>query len=403
MPNYPRRIAGPSLALLLTLLPSSGLAAPALQPTHQTLPSAGTASARPSQQPPPVTSTAALILGEQHQIRSALLQETQSYSVFLPTNYDPNRSYPVIYLLDGPDHSRKLLGIIEGLSDGLWPALPDLILVGLDNRQRMRDYTPTHTLLLPNGEPGAATYAQSGGGPRFLDFIEQELKPRLASQYATSGVSILIGHSFGGLLALEALRSGRQFNAYIAIDPSLWFDYPGYYQQLTHGLTASAPATPAALFIAASDNAFTPGLGLSQRHRELIGELGSTLAASGNAPSRKPGLTAEYRFYPASDHSSLVLPALHEGLLWLFDGYRLPFNGVVNRATFPRSDEVIARYTQLNQRLGSAFKPERADLRYQWAYLQQRVGENAADTLFTNLLQHYYPQQPVQPRGQMAH
>ncbi|MDO6459588.1 alpha/beta fold hydrolase [Granulosicoccaceae sp. 1_MG-2023] len=330
--------------------------------------------------------------GPYSSLDSGVLGETQRYSVDLPKGYDAQKRYPVIYLLDGDSHRTKLLGVIEGLTDGLQPAMPSAIVVGLDGRKRMRDYTPTHTLKLPNGQPGSKAYKVTGGGERFLDFIEQELQAVIDADYATSGVTILMGHSFGGLLALEALRSDRAFNAVVAIDPSLWFDYPAYQQRLTKesGLSGGRHS---ALFIAASDNPFTPGLGLSSLHSELIRGLSDTLQQRAS-----PDFAVRGQFYPGSDHSSVVLPAIEDSLRWLFEGYRIAYG-----AQGPDAETVIGNYRRLSRRLGAQIRPDRERLQFNWAYINTRLPEAQRSDLFEALLKHYYPQLPVEPRGTMAH
>ncbi len=335
----------------------------------------------------------AISSGQHYSLDSEILGEPHEYSVQLPEHYDSGKRYPVIYLLDGDSHRKKLLGIIEGLTEGLQPAMPEVIVVGLDNQKRMRDYTPTHALNLPNGKPGSKAYAQTGGGDTFLDFIEQELRPRIEADYATSGVNILMGHSFGGLLVMEAVRSQRRsFSGYVAIDPSLWFDYPGYYQRLQKesGLPGSRHA---ALFIAAADNPFTPGLGFSTLHRDLIRELAETLEARSS-----PDLAVHGQFYPGSDHSSVVLPAIEDGLRWLFEGYR-----IILGPNAPDADAVIENYRRLNQRLGADIRPARERLQFLWAYIRSRLPEQQRTDLFEKLLKHYYPQLPAEPKGHMPH
>lgn len=367
-----------TLTLLGTLL---ALISPALPAQPKPPPQAADATGTP------------ITAGEHRVLHSSLLGESHRYSVHLPRHYDTARRYPVIYLLDGDNHRNKVIGLVEGLADGLWPSMPEVILVGLDNRQRMRDYTPSHTETLPNGAPASSAYALTGGGSRFLDFIEQELQPSIDAEYATSGLNILMGHSFGGLLTLEAVRSKRTgFNAFVAIDPSLWFDYPTYYQRLKQEMGAHQ-GSRGALFIAAADNPFTPGLGLSTLHRDLIRELGDTLASAS-----APGFIARAAFYPDTDHSSVVLPAMEDALRWLFDGYRIPFG-----QQSLDSQTVIKRYQRLSQRLGHEIKPTRASLQFQWSYIEHRLPAEQRSSLFRELLEFYYPELPAQPRGLMAH
>ncbi len=66
---------------------------------------------------------------------------------------------------------------------------------------------------------------QTGGGERFLDFLEMELKPWLASEFPVAITDCtLAGSSLGGALALHAMftRPGA-YRRILAISPSLWW------------------------------------------------------------------------------------------------------------------------------------------------------------------------------------
>ena len=110
---------------------------------------------------------------------SALLGETRQYSVSLPQEYErePGARFPVLYLLDGEKSLLEVVGITRALRAGLNPAIPPLIIVAVHNTDRMRDYTPSHTMTLPNGAPAGPGYAVTGGGPRFLRYLSEELRP----------------------------------------------------------------------------------------------------------------------------------------------------------------------------------------------------------------------------------
>jgi predicted alpha/beta superfamily hydrolase len=71
----------------------------------------------------------------------------------------------------------------------------------------------------------------SGGGEAFTAFIEKELIPHINSLFPTNSYRMLIGHSLGGLIAVNMLlHHTKLFNSYIAIDPSMWWDQ----QKLLH-------------------------------------------------------------------------------------------------------------------------------------------------------------------------
>jgi hypothetical protein len=84
-----------------------------------------------------------------------------------------------------------------------------------NQNQRFRDLTPTS-----GGQNGA------GGGPKLLTFLKDELIPYINKKYPSNGSNILWGHSLGGLFVLYTLFTEPQvFDAYIAADPSVWWDH----------------------------------------------------------------------------------------------------------------------------------------------------------------------------------
>ena len=64
-----------------------------------------------------------------------------------------------------------------------------------------------------------------GGGRNFLDFIEKELVPYIDKNYRTEPTRTLVGHSLGGLLAVNSyIDENSLFDDYLSIDPSIWWD-----------------------------------------------------------------------------------------------------------------------------------------------------------------------------------
>jgi predicted alpha/beta superfamily hydrolase len=102
--------------------------------------------------------------------------------------------------------------------------IPELIIVAIPNTNRTRDLTPTHSLTDQLGKE-SKSLTSSGGGDAFLEFLQDELSPKIEANYRTLPYRILAGHSLGGLLAIHALLSATTtFQGIIAIDPSLWWD-----------------------------------------------------------------------------------------------------------------------------------------------------------------------------------
>ena len=191
-------------ALALALLAS---------PTHAQVPATGTVTIGT------VDSLRSTILGEQ---RKVLIYTPPSYK---DTTFTPRR-YPVLYLLDGDAHFHSVTGLIQILATGVNGTfvIPEMIVVAIPNTNRMRDLSPTKVSSGPDGKPMPGLDATGGMG-KFLAFIQRELTPHVDSAYRTSGYRALVGHSLGGITVVNALYTMPEaFNAYLAIDPSLWWD-----------------------------------------------------------------------------------------------------------------------------------------------------------------------------------
>lgn len=159
-----------------------------------------------------------IVIGNKYQIHSEVLNETRYYSVYLPSSYQdsPTKKYPILIVLDGDTFAQPLFTTVNYLgSDYLRDSgIPQMIVVGISNINRRRDFTPDKVVTSrPN---------DSGGGKLFLQFIQEELLVSINNHYRTSDLQILFGHSLGGLLALHTyLEEDTPFDAFLAIDPSL--------------------------------------------------------------------------------------------------------------------------------------------------------------------------------------
>jgi len=166
---------------------------------------------------------------EVHLIRSSSNGIEYKIYVSVPHDYVTSKdSYPVLYLLDA-DYSFPIArAIVTHLSDR--QRLEKLIVVGIAyggadayKLNRTRDYTPSHTL---EGGYGPEYQRVSGGAPKFLRFLREELIPWMDRTYRTKrGDRGLVGHSYGGLFASWVLLTAPEtFSRYILVSPSLWYD-----------------------------------------------------------------------------------------------------------------------------------------------------------------------------------
>jgi len=168
-----------------------------------------------------------IIIGSIERINSKILNEEREIRVYVPNSAGTiysQQKYPVLYLLDGEAHFNSVVGMMEQLSSNGNTVVPEMIIVGISNTNRMRDLSPTNVLAdLPMLD--AETAKVTGGNPNLFAFMEKELFPYIQGKYKTEPYRMLIGHSLGGLTVINALVNHKGlFNAYIAIDPSMWWD-----------------------------------------------------------------------------------------------------------------------------------------------------------------------------------
>jgi len=163
-------------------------------------------------------------LGTQYILKSKILQEQRPIIISLPLGYEnSNANYPVLYLLDGLGNIKHEIGTVELLTDS--GIIPPMIIVGIESLDRSRDLTPSNAGQDVYGGAGNSGIPQSGGAPKFLQFIESELIPFVESNFRVHPYRLLEGHSFGGLFSTYALMEKPDiFDAFIIQAPALWWN-----------------------------------------------------------------------------------------------------------------------------------------------------------------------------------
>lgn len=255
-----------------------------------------------------------IVLGERLSVRSEILQQDRRYLVYLPPSYsgeaNADKSFPVIYLLDGGAHFNAATGALHHLSapnSGVG-RIAEMIVIGIPNMGRTHNMTPTNVTAGPYAD-------DSGGAADFLRFLREELIPEIESRYRTSGERTLIGHSLAGLFALDVwLKEPTVFDHYIAIEPSLWWDDQLLVRQL-EALPQRNYDKPVSVFIAQANSPESDydDLALKQQHETGIRRFHELMEAQMN-----PMLHTGYEFFADETHVSVPLIAIYRGLLFSF-------------------------------------------------------------------------------------
>jgi predicted alpha/beta superfamily hydrolase len=266
------------------------------------------------------------IWGRTDRINSKILSKVRKVRVYLPASYEastPNKQlYPVIYLLDGDVHCASVVAMLKQPGDvNHHAAHTKLIVVAVKSSDRARDFTQTRSLIGPEGNklPGLIN---SGGSEKFIAFIEKELVPYIESVYPASQHKAIIGHSLGGLAVMNILiHQTKLFNAYVAIDPSMWWDNRKVLHEAQEQFK-NKNFSGTSLFLGIA-NTMPAGMDIEQamddttgstNHVRSILELISILKSN---PAT--GLSWQHKYYPDKDHGSVALPGIYDALGFLFD------------------------------------------------------------------------------------
>ena len=248
-----------------------------------------------------------IIIGSKFIINSSILDEDRTCLISLPDSYNDlsevKKKYPIMILLDGYTHFKTVSGIVHfmGSDRNRNHFMPETIIVAIENVDRERDFTITK---LKTKRPNTM-----GGGRNFLDFIEKELIPYVDKNYRTEPYRILTGHSLGGLLTLNSyMDENSLFNAYISIDPSIWWDKQMMIEKVDSILPLSLNKK---LYIATANQGETNYERNKKRHDTLYTLL--------NKRAEEQPLNVKIEYFENESHRSVPLIALYEGLRYLHD------------------------------------------------------------------------------------
>ncbi len=293
----------------------------------------------------------AIKIGEKHKLHSKILNEDRPYWVYLPESYGNTtfapKKYPVMYLLDGDAHFQSATGVVQFMSSATNGniQIPEMIVIAIPNTDRTRDLTPTHSVRGLDGKD-SEFFASSGGGESFFKFLRDELIPRVEADYRTVPYRLLVGHSFGGLFAVDALlREPQTFQSYIAIDPSVWWDNHAVLRkerQVLPGLKGRNTS----IYISIANNPRFRDYDTPTAEND-IRDFGDFLKANTSS-----GIRSKTQYYGSEDHGSVPLISLYDGLLFVFDGYKPPVNAFLEQPSL-----ITEHFKKLTARYGFEILP----------------------------------------------
>lgn len=317
-------------------------------------------------------------IGETHNFVSTVLNEKRAIQVYLPASYNqyPNQKYPVVYLLDSESNFHYVTGIIEKLSKSPYPSIPEMVVIGIVNTDRARDLTPTQQK--PQIKEGRLIEGKTGGNLAFFNFLETELMPDVEKKYRTNGLNVLIGHSFGGITALNHMLNGhKNIQAYIVHDPSIWWDDEIMLKRFKEVKHKDFQHKKLFLTqVGSSEN--TASL---DSHYNGIQKFNQYL-------TQQPFAHLNYKYiqYEGEDHGTVPLKGNLDGLRYIFEGMQ------INIKSIPENPDLVKQhYTQLSQNLGFELQPSEVYLNAVFDYLK-RSNNPKVTQQFQRYILSIYPQ-----------
>jgi len=200
-----------------------------------------------------------------------------------------------------------------------------MILVAILNTDRTRDLTPASSMADPAGKR-VEDFKTSSGGEAFVSFMANELLPHINSSFDTAPFKLLIGHSFGGLTAMNIIINHTElFNSYIVIDPSMWWDSRKLLKQARDVFKKKFEGKSLFLRFAKT---MQLGMDTLQVQRDTSGvsaHIRSILAPKSILQENTGNdLRWSYKYYDEDSHGSVPLITEYDGLRFLFGFYNFP-------------------------------------------------------------------------------
>ena len=333
------------------------------------------------------TNSNSIFIGIVDSINSKILNEKRRVLIHVPKG--EGKKFPVLYVLDGDDHFEALVGMMKRLN--LTDNCPEMIIVGISNANRNRSRDLTSTV----ADDPRFGLTNTGGGDKFMAFIEKELIPKIELNYTTAPYRIFMGHSAGGLLVMNTLlKQGNLFNAYVAIDPGMLHDNKKLLRESKKILTENSFESKS-LFLGIS-NSMGVGMdtltvrkdaGFNSMIIRPILETKDVLMAS-----KSNQLNFDYKYYANDDHYSVAFLAEYDAIRFLFKDFKFEMtNSYFTDSKSNLSTILQAHYKKVSSQLGYVILPAE-DLVNNFGYtaLGEKQLDKAGDLFKLNVLN--YPQ-----------
>lgn len=275
------------------------------------------ASAQPnSSQPTPAQGEWRIPGTESFTFTSAIVQRDYEIMVGLPRKYSGSGKHPVLYVLDANSLFPLAIEMTRSLSfDPSMKEEPIIVGIGYPVGRyyntiphRSRDFTPTANpaMIARVGREYGFTPDGTGGAPKFLQALAEEIIPLVESRYRIDERRrALYGYSTSGLFAYYALLQRPElFQSYLIGAPYFEWDDSAAWK-FEEQFAATRRDLPARVFL-------TVGL-LDTELVPIVAKLDALFRAR-----QYQKFTWHTEYYPGETHPSALSLSLNRGLRWLY-------------------------------------------------------------------------------------
>ena len=235
-------------------------------------------------------------------LKSTMLGEDRVINISLPKHYEyANKSYPVLYVLDGEWAFDYAKGAVEFLSGDIVGFIPDMIIVGVPNTVRARDLFVTR---------------QEGDTSEiFRQFLELELKKHIDKTYRTNGFDIIYGWSSASGISIESLyKRPDLFDGHIITGTGI------REQSYAYGLSKLKNNAYKNVYLYANAESGTSRAQAVLRFGQLLDEASAD------------GLQWKAEVLENTEHLDVISKGLYAGLEFVFSSFRIPDTAIESGA-----------------------------------------------------------------------
>lgn len=262
--------------------------------------------------------------------------ENRTIAVKLPNNYNPQKKYPVVYVLDANTLFKPFLLNIDMLSekfiddDGIdygKDNIPETIVIGVFHNKRGYETMPKF-----NYEKDESLFLE--GSQKLKNYLFNELVPLINSKFSTANFNCIVGHSNTGHFVLNLpFFSNNPFNGIIALSVNSESSF--FTKKISEYLKTL------------SENVFV-GYGTTDNGFNELGELLNSQIKNGEL--KNPNLKVES--FEAT-HNQLPALAISSGIKFLFNNYK-NLNSFIEKSLQPgfKLSNFIENYKKENEKYG---------------------------------------------------